>query len=199
MCVRVRHPPAWTGTDRHGRARDGLETTHDGGGGVRRPVLRQTGSVRVTAKTDYALRALVELAAAVQRSGPSLVKAETIAERQQIPLRFLLNILADLRVAKLVDSRRGSVGGYWLAADAATVSVADVIRVVEGPLADVHGQPPEALAYPAPASTLRDVWLATRAALRGVLEHVTLADIVAGHLPDVVRAELGQPGALHRR
>lgn len=169
------------------------------GAGARDAPLRQTGPVRVTAKTDYALRALAELAAAGLEGGPTLVKAETVAERQHIPLRFLLNILADLRLAKLVDSRRGSVGGYWLAAPADQISVADVVRAVEGPLADVHGKPPEEVEYPGPAAALREVWLATRVALRGVLERVTIADVVTGRLPEDVAAVLGQPGALRRR
>lgn len=152
--------------------------------------------MRVTAKSDYAVRALVELAAT---EGRQAVKAETVADHQQIPLRFLLNILSDLRVAKLVDSRRGSEGGYRLARAPSEISVADVIRAVEGPLADVRGTPPEELDYPAPASSLRDVWLATRVALRGVLETVTLENVAAGQLPSTVTDDLGDPEALHRR
>lgn len=156
--------------------------------------------MRITAKTDYAVRAMVELAAASSRpGGDSPVKAEVIAERQHIPLRFLLNILADLRVAKLVESRRGNEGGYRLGRDAAGISIADVIRAVEGPLADVHGTPPESLDFPAPATAMRDVWLATRMAVRGVLENVSLADAATGDLPHHVVRDLDYPGALQRR
>ena len=152
--------------------------------------------MRITAKTDYAVRAMIELAAA---SSNAPVKAETFAGRQDIPLRFLLNILNDLRVAKLVESRRGNEGGYRLARPARDIAVADIIRAVEGPLADVHGTPPESLEYPEPAAALRDVWLATRVAVRGVLESVTLADISTGELPAHIAADLTDPGALQRR
>ncbi len=152
--------------------------------------------MRVTAKVDYAVRALVELVAA----GPAApTKADQLSAAQDIPVRFLLNILSELKVAKLVASKRGAEGGYWLARPAADISVADVIRAVEGPLADVHGIPPELLEYRPPAGPLRDVWLATRGALRRILEHVTVADIAAGSLPGVVADELSQPGAWERR
>jgi Rrf2 family protein len=152
--------------------------------------------VRVTAKVDYAVRAAVEL---VPASGKSPIKAEALSQAQDIPPRFLLNILGELKLARLVASRRGADGGYWLARAAAEVSVADIIRAVEGPLADVHGVPPELLEYRPPADSLRDVWLASRSALRRIFEHVTVADIAAGVLPDVVSVELSQPGAWERR
>ncbi len=152
--------------------------------------------VRVTAKVDYAVRALVEL---VPANPTAPTKADQLSGAQDIPVRFLLNILSELKVAKLVASRRGADGGYWLARPASEVSVADVIRAVEGPLADVHGVPPELLDYRPPADGLRDVWLASRAALRRILEHVTVADIAAGALPAVVADELAQPGAWERR
>lgn len=152
--------------------------------------------MRITAKSDYAVRAMVELAAA---PSDRPVKAEAIAERQGIPLRFLLNILADLRVARLVESRRGAEGGYRLAHPATDICVADVIRAIEGPLADVRGMPPENLDYPGPAAAMRDVWLATRVAVRSVLESVTLAAIARGELPDHVSEDLHSPGALERR
>ena len=150
----------------------------------------------MTAKVDYAVRAMVELVPA-SRDVPT--KAAHLSAAQEIPVRFLLNILSELKVAKLVSSKRGAEGGYWLARPGHEVSVADVIRAVEGPLADVHGVPPELLAYRPPADPLRDVWLASRAALRRILEHVTLADIAAGTLPGVVADELSQPGAWERR
>jgi Rrf2 family protein len=151
--------------------------------------------VRVSAKVDYAVRALVELAAA----GEGPVKGEAIAAAQDIPLRFTENILADLRRAGIVASQRGAVGGYWLKAPAETITVADVIRYVEGPLADVRGEPPEDVAYAGAAAALQDVWIATRATLRSVLETVTIADIAGGHLPDVVTRLCDDPDARSRR
>lgn len=151
--------------------------------------------MRITAKVDYAVRAVAEMAAAP--GGP--IKGETLADRQQIPSKFLENILADLRRAGLVRSQRGAEGGYWLARPAADVTVADVIRAVEGPLADVHGIPPETVEYGGAAEHLQAVWIATRAALRSVLEEVTLADVVAGTLPPSAARYLDEPGAWARR
>jgi Rrf2 family protein len=134
--------------------------------------------VRTTAKADYAVRAAIELAAA-----GGMVNADHIAQTQEIPLNFLENILRDLRRAGLVESRRGQQGGYVLAKPAQEISVADVIRAVEGPLANVRGEAPEALAYPGHAEKLQDVWIALRANIRGVLEQVTLDDLARGELP----------------
>ena len=134
--------------------------------------------MRTTAKADYAVRAAVELAAV-----GGLANAEQIAQAQDIPLNFLENILRDLRRAGIVESRRGQAGGYALARPADTISVADVIRAVEGPLANVRGQAPESLAYPGAAGKLREVWVALRANIRAVLEGVTLADVARGELP----------------
>ena len=134
--------------------------------------------MRTTAKADYAVRAAVELAAA-----GDLVTAEQVADAQGIPLNFLENILRDLRRAGVVDSRRGQQGGYTLARPAGEISVADVIRAVEGPLATVRGQAPEDLAYAGSAERLGEVWVALRAAVRSVLEQVTLADLARGPLP----------------
>ena len=134
--------------------------------------------MRTTAKADYAVRAAVELAAV-----GGLVNAEQIAQAQDIPLNFLENILRDLRRAGIVESRRGQAGGYALARPAEQISVADVIRAVEGPLANVRGQAPESLAYPGAAGKLREVWVALRANIRAVLEGVTLADVARGELP----------------
>jgi len=142
--------------------------------------------VRITAKADYAVRAAVELAAS-GGSGP--VKAEQISEAQGIPLNFLENILAELRRAGIVESRRGAAGGYLLARPATEVSLADVIRAVEGPLANVRGLSPDGLEYEGSAARLRDVWVALRANVRGVLEQVTLTDVAKGDLPPHV-AEL---------
>jgi Rrf2 family protein len=140
--------------------------------------------VRVSAKTDYAIRAALELAAAPDEKP---VKGERIATAQAIPLRFLENILMQLRHAGLVDSRRGADGGYRLARPAAEVTLADVIRAIDGPLAGVSGARPETLGFEGVAQPMRDVWIAVRASLRAVLEHVTLADVVAGELPAHVR------------
>jgi Rrf2 family protein len=151
--------------------------------------------VRITAKVDYGVRAVIELAAA----DPPTVKGDVLAANQGIPVKYLENILADLRRAGLVASQRGAEGGYRLARPAGEVTVADVIRAVEGPLADVHGTPPEELAYVGPAVPLQRVWIATRAALRSVLEEVTLADIVAERLSPGVEGFLAEPGVWARR
>ena len=140
--------------------------------------------MRVSAKTDYALRAALELAAAPDEKP---VKGERIATAQAIPLRFLENILMQLRHAGLVESRRGAEGGYRLARPAAEVTLADVIRAIDGPLAGVSGARPETLDFNGVAEPMRDVWIAVRASLRGVLEGVTLADVIAGELPQHVR------------
>jgi len=158
--------------------------------------LRHNRLVRITAKVDYAVRAMVELAAS-ESDAP--IAAESIAHAQDIPVAFLVKILSDLRTARLVQSRRGATGGYVLDGDPAAVSVADVIRAVEGPLADVRGTPPEDISYPGSTVALRDVWLATRVALRQVLEQTTIADIARGELPGNVTAALNQPGADRRR
>jgi Rrf2 family protein len=140
--------------------------------------------VRVSAKTDYAIRALLELAAV---SGETPLKGERIATAQGIPLRFLENILMQLRHAGLVESRRGADGGYRLARAPEAVTLADVIRAIDGPLAGVSGTRPESLDFNGVAEPMRDVWIAVRASLRAVLEQVTLADVTAGQLPSHVR------------
>ena len=147
--------------------------------------------MRISAKADYALRAAAELAAA----GPGPVKAERLADAQGIPLRFLENILLELRHAGIVLSQRGAEGGYWLARPARDIPLADVIRAVEGPLANVRGARPESLSYEGPAAPLRDVWVALRASLRVVLEGTTLADLASGELPERVAALTAEPDA----
>lgn len=147
--------------------------------------------MRVTARVDYAVRASAELAAA----GPGPVKGEQIAQAQGIPLKFLENILLELRHAGLVQSQRGAEGGYWLARPAAEITLADVLRAVEGPLANVRGVRPEAVEYSGPAERLREVWIAVRASLRSVLELVTLADLAAGQLPEEIRGLVSDPEA----
>jgi Rrf2 family protein len=152
--------------------------------------------VRISAKADYAVRVAAELAAAPP--GES-VKGEQLAHAQDMPLKFLENILGSLRTAGIVASRRGAAGGYLLARDPADVTVADVIRAVDGPLGAVRGEPPEAFDYPGPASRLVDVYIAARAALRSVLEHVTLADLAAEKLPSRIEKMVADPEARHRR
>jgi Rrf2 family protein len=136
--------------------------------------------MRISAKADYAVRAAVELAAA---DGEKPVKAERIAVAQEIPLNFLENILGELRHAGLVRSHRGADGGFRLAKPAGEVTIADIIRAVEGPLASVRGGPPEETSYPGASEALPRVWIAVRANLRRVVEHVTLADVASGRLP----------------
>lgn len=148
--------------------------------------------MRVSAKVDYAVRAGAELAAA---AGNGPVKGDTIAQSQGIPLKFLENILLDLKHAGLVQSQRGAVGGYWLAKAPEEITVADVIRAVEGPIANVRGERPEQVEYAGSAEALREVWIAVRGNLRAVLEAVTLADLAAGRLPDDVRRIAADPDA----
>jgi Rrf2 family protein len=147
--------------------------------------------MRVSAKADYAVRAAAELAAAAE--GP--VKGEKLAESQDIPLQFLEHILLEMKHAGIVRARRGAKGGYWLARPADDVTVADVIRAVEGPIANVQSAPPESITYRGHAEHLAEVWIAVRASLRGVLEQVTLADLVSGELPPVVEHLSGSPDA----
>ena len=148
-------------------------------------------AVRVSAKVDYAVRAALELAAA----GEGPVKGERIAAAQNIPLKFLENILSELRRAGIVGSQRGAEGGYWLAKAADTVSIADIIRAVEGPLADVHGTPPEKLKFGWPGQAAQGGVGRGPAGLRSVLDEVTLADIVSGDLPPVVAEMTAAKGA----
>jgi Rrf2 family protein len=147
--------------------------------------------VRVSAKADYALRAAIELAAA--GNGP--VKGERIAQAQEIPLKFLENILGDLRHAGVVRSQRGVDGGYWLAKPADEITVAEVVRAVEGPIANVRGVGPETVEYVGSAERLREVWIAVRANLRAVLEHVTIADLARGELPASIEELAANPDA----
>jgi Rrf2 family protein len=151
--------------------------------------------MKITARADYAIRALLELAAAPDAS----LHADAIARSQSIPGKFLEAVLGDLRRAKLVTSQRGAAGGYRLARPADSISLADVVRAVEGPLAGVRDLAPEDLVYEGPAASMRDVWVALRAGIRAVLEAVTLADVVAGHLPISVEALLVPADAWSRR
>lgn len=153
------------------------------------------GGMRVTALVDYAVRSALELA----ETHPGTLTADAIAERQKLPLAYTKKILVKMRLAGLVAAQRGGEGGYRLAGPPDSVSVADIIRAVEGPLADVRGEPPETLDYPGDAQILQNLWIATRASLRSVLENVTLADLAAGTLPTPLETLTTHPGAWHRR
>jgi Rrf2 family protein len=147
--------------------------------------------MKVTAKADYAVRAVLELTMA----DGGLVKADRVAEAQNIPRHFLDNILTDLRRAGIVATHRGADGGSRLARPAADITLADVMRAIEGPLAAVRDIRPESLEYDGPAERLPEVWIAVRAALRGVLEKVTVADVASGHLPRSVERLTEDPEA----
>ena len=138
--------------------------------------------MRISAKADYAVRASIELAAADE--GP--VKGDRLAAAQKIPVKFLENILGELKHAGLVQSQRGAEGGYWLSRPADDITLAEIIRAVEGPLASVRGERPEDLEYLGEARPLQDVWVALRSNIREILESVTLADLVEGRLPEPI-------------
>ena len=153
--------------------------------------LRDNAAVRVTAKAEYAVRAVMELAAGEGKP----VKRDKIVAAQGIPPKFLENILSELRHAGLVESQRGADGGYWLGPDPAEITVADVMRAVEGPLASVRSSRPETLEYEGLAEPLQYVWVALRSTIRSVLAEVTIADLVSGKLPKHVVALTKDPDA----
>ncbi|WP_086854109.1 Rrf2 family transcriptional regulator [Streptomyces coeruleofuscus] len=148
--------------------------------------------MRISARADYAVRAVVELAVR-QDEGP--VKAEAVAVAQDIPHKFLEGILGDLRRGGVVGSRRGGGGGYRLAREAAEITVADVIRAVDGPIVSVRGERPTGLAYTGTAEPLLPLWIALRANVRRILEGVTIADLAAGALPEPVERLAAEPAA----
>ena len=152
--------------------------------------------MRITAKADYAVRATLEMAMAKDREP---VKGERLAEAQAIPLQFLEHILLDLKHADIVRAKRGIRGGYWLARDPGEITLADVIRAVEGPLANIQDAAPESTEYPGSAVHLRDVWVAVRANLRAVLERLTLAQVAAGELPAEIRELIADHDAWEAR
>ncbi|GAA3940705.1 hypothetical protein GCM10022244_55920 [Streptomyces gulbargensis] len=160
-------------------------------GGVRQGPVRNNARMRISARADYAVRAALQLAAA-RDAGP--LKAEAIAEGQGISHKFLEGILGDMRKGGLVQSQRGGNGGYWLARPAETISVAEVIRCVDGPLVSVRGERPPDLAYTGPAESLLPLWIALRASVRAVLG-VSLAEVAAAELPAEITALTQDPEA----
>ncbi|MEU3312552.1 Rrf2 family transcriptional regulator [Streptomyces sp. NPDC006687] len=148
--------------------------------------------MRISARADYAVRAALQLAAS-QEDGP--LKAEAIAAAQDIPHKFLEGILNDMRRGGLVLSQRGGNGGYRLARPAGAISIADVIRVVDGPLVSVRGVRPPDLSYTGPAESLLPLWIALRAHVREILDGVSLADVATRDLPAEVSALAEAPGA----
>lgn len=155
--------------------------------------------MHVSAKADYGMRALLELAVAYAEDPARLVKGEAISKAQDIPVKFLEGILRQLRQSGIVASQRGAEGGYRLDRDPSEVSIADIVRALDGPLAAVRGKRPEDLDYSGSSEHLREVWIAVRAAMRHVLEHISLADVAAGNLPAEVTDLLAEPGAWKRR
>ncbi|CAN5531975.1 hypothetical protein BH10ACT3_BH10ACT3_06480 [soil metagenome] len=155
--------------------------------------------MRISSKVDYAVRACAELAVRSPDRGSGASKGESLGIAQGIPTKYLENILSELRRSGVVGSQRGADGGYWLARPADQITVADIIRAVEGPLADVRGEAPEELEYAGPAKPLERVWLATRATLRLVGEQVTLDDIATDNLPKSIDKLLDDPEAWLRR
>lgn len=151
-------------------------------------------AVHISKKTDYALRAVLELAVSPDR----LCRGEEIARTQNIPAKFLENILFDLKRADIVTTQRGVGGGYRLARTPETISLADVVRAIDGPLVTVHGLRPDVVEYNGAANCLRDVWIAVRVNLRDVLETVTLADLTCGTLPSEIQELLQRPDARSR-
>ena len=152
--------------------------------------------MRISAKADYAVRAALELAASPDGEP---IKGDQLATAQGIPLQFLEHILLEMKHANLIRAKRGYKGGYWLDRPPEEITIADVIRSVEGPLANIHESAPEDLHYAGPAERLRDVWVAVRANLRGVLESITLAEVARGDLPWRIDAILNDPEAWIKR
>lgn len=152
--------------------------------------------MHISARSDYAVRAMLTLAVADGGAPASVVR---LAEEQGLPRKFLEAILGDLRRADLVSSRMGAMGGYVLARPAGEISVGAVIRAVDGPLAEVRGERPQATSYEGAATHLRTLWVAVRASVRSVLDATTLADVVAGDFPTGVREALDLPGAWENR
>lgn len=154
------------------------------------------GRMDISARSDYAVRAMLALSTA---DGGSPVSVVRLAEQQELPRKFLEAILGDLRRAALVTSRMGASGGYILARPADDIRIGDVIRAVDGPLAEVRGERPQATSYDGAAANLRTLWVAVRASVRSVLDETTLADVVAGEFSPGVQQALDLPGAWENR
>lgn len=148
--------------------------------------------MQVSAKADYAVRALLVLAADPAQQP---IAGHVIATGQGMPVKFVENTLVELRNTGLVTSQRGAGGGFRLGRPADQITIADIVRAIDGPLAEVRGERPEEAVYPGPARHLQDVWVAVRATVRSVLDHVTLADVVSGDLPENIRTLIDAPGA----
>ena len=161
--------------------------------------MTQNREVNISAETDYAVRALLCLTDAYLEDPDSLMTSSHIAQSQQIPVKFLETILSELKQAGLVGSKRGAHGGYYLNKHPRQISVADVLRVIDGPLAMIKGQTPENSKYQGSAAHLQEVWIATRVALRGVVEEVSLYQIATNQLPAKITKTLSKPGAWKRR
>jgi Rrf2 family protein len=155
--------------------------------------------MRVPAKVDYAMRSLLQLTTDDGKAISSFVKAETISENEDIPLKFLEGILRQLRLSGMVEAQRGSSGGYRLDRDPSEISVADVIRAIDGPLAEVRGSKPENLVYEGRSENLGEVWIALRGSMREVLEKTTLKQIRMGKFNAHIRALNTMPDARTRR
>jgi len=153
--------------------------------------------MRLSARVDYALRAMAELAATAEQNGadPAPMTAEQVAKAQDIPPKFLESILLQLRRAGLVHAQRGPEGGYWLARPAREITLGQVIRAIDGPLANVRGQRPEDLGYQGAAAALQEVWIALRASEREILDLVSIHDVATGDLPARVRDLTADPAA----
>ncbi len=154
--------------------------------------------MHISAKVDYGVRAALELAARTEAGG-ALTTTERLAEAQEIPRQFLASILGELRRSGVIESKRGVDGGHKLARPASEITLADVIRAIDGPLATVSGISPDRVTFDGAAAPMREVWVAVRASLRTVLEVTTLADVVGRELPPVVGELIAQPGAWDRR
>lgn len=160
---------------------------------------RHNDPMHVSARVDYGTRAMVELAAVWGHDPHQLTKGDQLAQAQGIPAKFLEGILRQLRQAGLVASQRGAEGGYRLDRAPSEITIADIVRALDGPLAAVRDLRPEDVHYSGGADHLREVWVALRSAMRDVLEHTTIADVHSGQLPDRVRAYLDDPDAWRRR
>ena len=179
----------------HGGSPDGLTVLL---ASARWPRIRQNAAVDISAKTDYAVRAMLALAQA-EGSGVGPLSVDALASAQDLPRKFLEAILSDLRRAGLVTSTRGARGGYTLSQTAERTRLGDIFRAVDGPLAEVRGLRPHETRYEGVAQHLPTVWVAVRASLRLVLDETTLADVLSGNLPERVRAMAAAPDAWENR